>query len=194
MLRRQAPTRTILGKGAQMDLCSPWVGASFTTTPPPSPGPSGETTDMLGDAESPPPPRVPPYLGDSAQAPSWRETATWLQATAHSGGGKLDAIPHTPTCQRSTKCFLCPGRLVGAEEEPSLVSGISDGAERYRSISAVGSTGVQCHLGPPPQAALPWELGLQTKPHRDWTGISLSDDTLPPVPGRGELDIEVKGL
>lgn len=140
---------------------------------------------MLGDTESPPPPRVPPYLGDGAQALSWRETATWLQATAHRGGGKPDAIPHTPTCPRSTKCFLCPGRLVGAEEEPSLVSGISAGAERYRSISAAGSTGVQCRLGPPPQAALPWELGLQTKPHRDWIGISLSDDTLPlvPVPG-----------
>ena len=144
MLRRQAPTRTILRKGAKMDLCSPWVGASFTTTPPPSPGPSGETTDMLGDTESPPPPRVPPYLGDSAQAPSWRETATWLQATAHRGGGKLDAIPHTPTRQRSTKCFLCPGRLVGAEEEPSLVSGISAGAEIQEHLCSGG------HGGPVP--------------------------------------------
>lgn len=143
--------------------------------PPPSPGPSGETTDMLGDTESPPRPRVPPYLADSAQAPSWRETAAWLQAIAHRGVGKPDVIPHTPTCQRSVKCFLCPGRLVGAEEEPGLVSGISAGAERYRSIPAAGSMGVQSRLGPPPQAALPWEPGLQTKPHSDWMGICSSD-------------------
>lgn len=143
--------------------------------PPPSPGPSGETTDMLGETESPPPPRVPPYLADSAQAHSWRETAAWLQATARRGVGKPDAIPHTPTCQRSVKCFLCPGRLVGAEEEPGLVSGISAGAERYRSILAAGSTGVQSRFGPPPQAALPREPGLQTKPHKDWMGICSSD-------------------
>lgn len=71
------------------------------------------------------------------------------------------------------QCFLCPGRLVGAEEEPGLVSGISAGAEKIQEHPCSRVHGVSAVL------VLTWqpchgEQGLQTMPHNDWMGICSS--------------------
>lgn len=143
--------------------------------PPPPPAPRTARNHRHRDTESPHPTPSSSLL--SRQRPGLTAGVRQQPGPSYSSqrGGEAGCHLHTPPVKEAPKCFLCL-EVIGAEEEPGLVSGISAGAERYRSIPAAGVHGGPVPFCPPQAALLPREQGLQTMPHNDWMGIcSLSD-------------------